>query len=151
MPSLPRNLLKAALCFGSILPVLHATPIDQRDRISAADTITVNVCIVGGGSTGTYSAVRLSQDLGKTVVVVEKTDRLGGHTETYIDPITGFPVDYGVQAFHNLSVVTNYFARFNVSLIVVPDTSPFTTDYVDLKTGKVVPGRAHLIPRQLWR
>jgi len=54
-------------------------------------------------STGTYSAVRLSQDLGKTVVVVERTDSLGGHTETYIDPITGFLVDYGILAFHNLS------------------------------------------------
>lgn len=49
-------------------------------------------------------------------------------------------MDYGVQAFHNLSVVTNYFARFNVPLTPVPLTSPFTTEYIDLSTGKVVPG-----------
>jgi hypothetical protein len=49
-------------------------------------------------------------------------------------------VDYGVLAFHNLSVVTNYFNRFGVPLTTVPLTSPFTTKYVDLTTGKVVPG-----------
>jgi hypothetical protein len=137
MPSLGRVLVGAALCFGRIL---HASPINERDHFSAADTITVDVCVVGGGSTGTYSAVRLSQDLGKSVVVVEKEDILGGHTNTYIDPVTKAPIDYGVQAFHNLSVVTNYFARFNVPLTPVPLTTPFTTEYVDLTTGKVVAG-----------
>jgi hypothetical protein len=82
----------------------------------------------------------LSQDLGKTVVVVEKSNVLGGHTNTFIDPVTNFPVDYGVQDFHNYSVVTNYFGRFNVPLTPVSLTNPFTTEYVDLKTGKVVPG-----------
>jgi hypothetical protein len=143
------NLLKAVLCFGSIFPALQASPIiDERDDISAADTITVDVAIIGGGSTGTYSAVRLSQDLGKTVVVVEKTDRLGGHTQTYIDPVTGYPVDYGVIAWHNIAVVTAYFARFNVSLSPVSLTSPFTTEYVDLTTGKVVPNYAPPNPAQ---
>jgi len=55
-------------------------------------------------------------------------------------------VDYGVQAFQNLSVVTNYFARFNVPLTPVPLTSPFTTEYIDLSTGKVVPGYAPADP-----
>jgi hypothetical protein len=140
MPSSVQYLLRAGLCVGSILPVLQASPINERDNFSAADTIIVDVCIVGGGSTGTYSAVRLSQDLGKSVVVIEKEDVLGGHTNTYIDPVTKLPIDYGVQAFHNLSVVTNYFARFNIPLTPVPVSSPFTTDYVDLKTGKVVAG-----------
>jgi hypothetical protein len=107
MPSPGRLLLGVALWFGSILPVLSTSPINGRDHFSAADTIIVDVCIVGGGSTGTYSAVRLSQDLGKSVVVVEKEGVLGGHTNTYIDPVTKFPIDYGVQASHNLSVVTN--------------------------------------------
>jgi hypothetical protein len=75
----------------------------------------------------------------KSVVIVEKTNRLGGHTQTYIDPVTGFPVDYGVQAYHNISVVTNFFARFGVGFSAVPFTTPFTTDYVDLTTGKAVP------------
>jgi hypothetical protein len=147
MYALAQNLLTAALCLGSTIPV-HALPIDERDDISAADTITVDVAIIGGGSTGTYSAVRLSQDLGKTVVVVEKTDRLGGHTQTYIDPVTGYPVDYGVLAWHNISIVTAYFARFGVSLSPVSLISPFTTEYIDLATGKVVPNYTPPNPAQ---
>jgi hypothetical protein len=64
-----------------------------------------------------------------------KTGRLGGHTDTYIDPVTQYPVDYSVLAYHNISVVTEFFKRFNVPLIAVPLTSPFTTKYVDLSTG----------------
>jgi hypothetical protein len=37
------------------------------------DIIVRDVAILGGGSSGTYSAIRLSKDLGKTVIVVEKT------------------------------------------------------------------------------
>ncbi|KAE9372618.1 FAD/NAD(P)-binding domain-containing protein [Stipitochalara longipes BDJ] len=141
MHSLRRSFLGAALIFGCNLPVLNASPIiNERDNFSAADTITVDVCIVGGGSTGTYSAVRLSQDLGKSVIVIEKADVLGGHTNTFIDPVTNTPIDYGVQAFHNLSVVTNYFARFDIPLTPVPLTIPFTSQYVDFTTGEVVKG-----------
>jgi hypothetical protein len=74
------------------------------------------------------------------VVVIEKADVLGGHTNTFIDPVTGSPVDYGVEAFHNLSVATNYFARFDVPLTPIPLTQPFTSEYVDLTTGQVVQG-----------
>jgi hypothetical protein len=43
MPSLRRSLLGAAFGFGSILPVLNASPIiNERDNFSAADTITVD-------------------------------------------------------------------------------------------------------------
>jgi hypothetical protein len=99
------------------------------------DIITRDVCIIGGGSTGTYSALRLG-DFNKTVVIVEVKDRLGGHTETYIDPTTQIPVDYGVEVFHNLSIVTEYFARFNVPLAaaVFP---PIPPQWVDFRTGKV--------------
>ena len=58
-----------------------------------------DVCVIGGGSAGTYTAVRLG-DLGRSVVVVEAKDRLGGHTETYHDPVTGGTVDIGVIVLH---------------------------------------------------
>ncbi|RYP85479.1 hypothetical protein DL770_005037 [Monosporascus sp. CRB-9-2] len=73
------------------------------------------VAILGGGSSGTYTAVRL-QDSGKTVVVVEADDALGGHTETYTDPVTGQRDDIGVLFFHNIPVVRDYFARFDIPL-----------------------------------
>jgi heterodisulfide reductase subunit A-like polyferredoxin len=62
------------LLLGAVLQLCLAKPPPTDE------TIIRDVCILGGGSTGTYAAVRLSQDLGKSVVVVEKTGRLGGHT-----------------------------------------------------------------------
>lgn len=136
------GVLKAALCIGSLVSLAHASPVLDERNSKPTETITVDVCIVGGGSTGTYSAVRLSEAFGKTVVVIEKTGRLGGHTETYIDPVTTFPVDYGVFGWHNISLVTDYFARLGVGLSAVPLSNPFTTAFIDLKTGKVVPNYA---------
>jgi hypothetical protein len=79
--------------------------------------LTKDIAIIGGGSAGTYSAIRL-RDSGKSVVVIEGTDRLGGHTQTYIEPNTGAPLDYGVQVWHNFPEVTNYFNRLNVAYTV---------------------------------
>jgi hypothetical protein len=42
MPLLSRRLLGAALGFGSILPVLNASPIINKRQFSAADTIEVD-------------------------------------------------------------------------------------------------------------
>lgn len=97
------------------------------------DVIIRDVCIIGGGSTGTYSAIRL-RDMGKSVAVVEIKDRLGGHTETYIDPVSHVPIDYGVEFFHNLSLVTDWFTRLGVSWTkaIIP---PINTQNVDFRTG----------------
>lgn len=83
---------------------------------TAADIIVKDVAIIGGGSAGTYSAISL-KDKGFSVVVVEKKDRIGGNTETYIDPATGTPVDIGVATWHNISIVTDYFRRFGIPLV----------------------------------
>lgn len=108
----------------------------------ASATITRDICIIGGGSTGTYSAIQLS-DAGKTVVVVEANDRLGGHTDTYTDPSTNETVDYGVVVFQNLDIVKNYFARFDIPLTTASFAAPGeVTDYVDFRTGKIVTGYA---------
>ncbi|KUJ18812.1 FAD/NAD(P)-binding domain-containing protein [Mollisia scopiformis] len=116
-----------------------AVPSILERGFASQDIITRDVVIIGGGATGTYAAVRLREDFNKSVVVIEKTGRLGGHTETYFDPVTGYPVDYGVQAWVDGPIVRNFTGRFNISL--VPAVSPpFATDYIDFKTGK------HVIP-----
>ncbi|KIJ29763.1 hypothetical protein M422DRAFT_115975, partial [Sphaerobolus stellatus SS14] len=66
--------------------------------------ITRDVAVIGGGSTGTYGAIRL-KDYGKSVVVIEAKDKLGGHTETYHDPSTGTTIDIGVLEWHDLPIV----------------------------------------------
>ena len=111
----------------------------------AADTSTSiirrDVCIIGGGSSGTYSAIRL-RDAGKTVAVVEAKNRMGGHTNTYTDPITNGTVDIGVILFHNLTIVRDYFARFEIPLgstAAAANNPQEIVSYVDYRTGRAVP------------
>lgn len=133
-----RFTLAAYVGIATALPYPEAS-IDPND-FQDDDIITRDICIIGGGSSGTYSAIRL-RELGKSVVVVEKQDRLGGHTQTYIDLATGIPVDYGVVVWHDLPLVTNYFAHFGIPLERTFFTFPgVTTEYVDLRTGEIVSG-----------
>ncbi|KAL4964357.1 amine oxidase, flavin-containing superfamily [Aspergillus stella-maris] len=102
------------------------------------DFITRDVAIIGGGSAGTYAAIRL-RDLGKSVVVVEKQAILGGHTDTYYDPVAG-PIDYGVWIYTNTTEARDFFARLNIPLRVdylVP-SNPDSLEF-DLRTGQPVP------------
>jgi hypothetical protein len=117
-------------------------PIADTDAAdySADAIITRDVCVIGGGSTGTYSAIRL-RDMGKSVVVVENNDRLGGHTHTYTDPATGGKVDIGVIVWHDLKLVHDYFDRFDVPLAKASfDTPGMVSEFVDYRTGKIVDG-----------
>lgn len=87
------------LCFAWISYALRVTadPFNPKNYANK-DVITRDVAVIGGGSTGTYAAVNL-QNLGKSTVLVERENILGGHTNTYTDPATNITVDYGLQAF----------------------------------------------------
>jgi hypothetical protein len=104
------------------------------------EVIERDVCILGGGSSGTYSAVSL-HDAGKSVVIVERKTRLGGHTETYVDPATGIPTDIGVVVFNDTPVVEAYFTRLGITTIPVSpaDLGGQQVDF-DFRTGKPVTG-----------
>ena len=82
--------------------------------------------------------VRL-RDLGKEVAVVETKDRLGGHTETYTDPVSGGKTDIGVIVWHNTDFVKNYFAHFDIPLEPAnfAPAPGVTSKTVDLATGNV--------------
>jgi hypothetical protein len=100
------------------------------------DVIERDVCVIGGGSSGTFTAVKL-RDAGKSVAVVERKDRLGGHCETYFDSATGLPIDYGVVVFHDLPLVRDYFSRFGVPLAPL-GLGGGSTRYYDYRTGNQV-------------
>jgi hypothetical protein len=126
-----------ALCCLNLVAALPGTPITfDETKYDSSSIITRDVCIIGGGSTGTYSAIRL-RDMGKSVVVVEREAILGGHTNTYSVPGTDIKIDYGVVVFHDLNIVHNYFSRFNIPLIkaVFPQS---TTEYINFQTGLLV-------------
>ena len=116
------------LGLAATLPSVSAAPNAQQttctvngNKHKVDEVITRDVAVIGGGSAGTYSAIRL-RDMGKSVVVIEGKDRLGGHTETYTDPLTNATLDFGVQVFHPIDIVKNYFARLGVAGQISPDT-----------------------------
>ncbi|KAF7720032.1 Beta-cyclopiazonate dehydrogenase [Penicillium ucsense] len=97
-----------------------------------------DVAIIGGGASGTYAAIRL-RDQGKSVILIEKEERLGGHTNTYEDPVTKTHVDYGVVVFHDNQLVKNYFDRLNVSWLVTdPHSTSGSPVYLDDQSAKPV-------------
>lgn len=111
-----------------------ATP---REALASAPIIERDVCVIGGGGAGAYAAVKL-RDAGKSVVVVERSSRLGGHAETYRSSPTSAPIDIGVQIFPNLPIVRNYFERYGVPLAANGSSGGSTRVTVDFRTGKPV-------------
>lgn len=125
------------ICLAVFSSKILAIPGDSNfGNFKPADIIDRDVAIVGGGSSGTYSALNL-KDKGKSVIVVEKEDRIGGHTETYIDPATSTPIDLGVIIFHNITAVRDYFQRMNIPLIKYVPQQSEPGNY-DFRTGKEV-------------
>jgi Flavin containing amine oxidoreductase len=104
----------------------------------AQRTIDRDVCIIGGGSSGSYTAVRL-RDQGVSVAVLERESRLGGHAQTYVDPVSGVPINTGVVVLENVSIVTDYLNRFGIQAAPA-SFSGGQTAYIDFVTGKVADG-----------
>lgn len=101
------------------------------------EEIERDVCIVGGGAAGTYAAIGL-RDRGRSVVVVEKSDRLGGHCETFRDPASGAPIDIGVIVFPDNELVRGFFGRFGVPLVTAALGGGAVNQFVDFRTGRAV-------------
>ncbi|KAF3386494.1 Beta-cyclopiazonate dehydrogenase [Penicillium rolfsii] len=97
-----------------------------------------DVAIIGGGASGTFAAIRLRNE-GKSTILIEKEHILGGHTNTYQDPVTKVFVDYGVEVFHNQEVVKEYFKTLNVSWTIANFGGEGTPVYLDDKTAKQIP------------
>ncbi|KAM0326586.1 hypothetical protein ACHAQA_006455 [Verticillium albo-atrum] len=102
-----------------------------------SQSISRDVVVVGGGAAGAHAAVWL-RDHGKTVVVVEKADQLGGHTDFYNDPETGKAINVGVQAWMEYKDTFDFAARMNVSTSGSMEFTTLDYKYIDFKTGKPV-------------
>ncbi len=106
---------------------------------SAVENMDRDVVIIGGGSSGSYCAVRLQQ-MGKSVALVEKENRLGGHTNTYVDSATGKTFDYGVHGFVNTSEVRDFFGSLNVPLAAAAGLgTAVTADFRHRSSGPAWP------------
>ena len=113
---------------------VNAVPSLEPANFEPEDIIRKDVCIIGGGCNGTYTAIR-PRDFGKSTIVIEKRESLGGHASTYTDPDTGVTLDIGVIVFGHLQEVKDFFARFDVPLKTAP-TSLGSPTYVDFSTGE---------------
>ncbi|PIG79916.1 FAD dependent oxidoreductase [Aspergillus arachidicola] len=134
----PWRLLYAVLL---TIALVNAQQPSEED-FSPEDTITRDVCILGGGATGTYAAIRL-KDMNQSIVVIERNDRLGGHTETlYVE--NGGHVDYGVQGVFNYDISRSFFNRLGVQYKPVTPGS-LINKYVNFKTGHEVPPPAGVL------
>lgn len=60
--------------------------------------ITTDILIVGGGLAGITAAIGL-KDSGQHIMLLEKTDVLGGRARSWPDPVTGDPVHIGPHIF----------------------------------------------------
>ncbi|PYH49499.1 monoamine oxidase [Aspergillus saccharolyticus JOP 1030-1] len=116
--------------------------------LDPCETISRDVIILGGGSTGTYAAIRL-KDQGKTVAVVERNDYLGGHGATYYTA-DHTPLNFGVEGFFNTSRTREYLERLQVPY-AGRTPAPAREVYLNLNTGHRVeypPGQRQ--PPDVW-
>ncbi|KAH8898824.1 FAD/NAD(P)-binding domain-containing protein [Thozetella sp. PMI_491] len=131
-------MLTSTLRKGAASLLLNAFLLSRAVSGATCPVITKDVVIIGGGASGTYAAVRLREDYGASILLIEKETVLGGHTNTFDDPETGVALNYGVQTYMNYMGAVPFFERFNIPLqAVVRFTSE--TVYVDPFTGNVVP------------
>lgn len=141
---------------AKLLPTLTTThPSLDIAAYPPSSIINRDVCVIGGGAAGTYGAVRF-HDEGRSVVIVESKNALGGHTQTYTDPITNTSINYGVQAYLNTTLVSSFFGRFDIQLAPLTAADVGTSgrqQYVDYTTGKELhgyaPGNASVVGKVL--
>ncbi|KAJ5432260.1 FAD/NAD(P)-binding domain-containing protein [Penicillium daleae] len=138
-------MFQPALRTLAILGLLAYTSFAHRDE----EVITRDIAIIGGGASGTFSAVRL-RDQGKSVILIEKESILGGHTNTYQDPVTKVPVDYGVEVFHAQQIVKDYLDRLNVSWVVAPNFGVGSI-YLDGQTAQPINYTSPDLPVARWQ
>ncbi|KAJ7289683.1 hypothetical protein C8J57DRAFT_1046095 [Mycena rebaudengoi] len=128
----------------SLLPFLSAFLFAHAAAVAASllpdyTTISRDVVVIGGGSSGTYAAVNFLAR-GRSVAVIEQQGRLGGHVETYHDPATGAPFNVGVTIYYNNTFNNAYFSLLGVPMAPVPFGAAADNVFLDLATGKTVPG-----------
>ena len=130
-----------SIAFFPLIGWAAAALIQSDTDISPQNTLNVDICVIGGGAAGTYSAIK-SKDLNKTVVLVEQQDRLGGHSKTYVDPGSNRSIELGVAEYMDTPIVREWFARFEVPLYQFNFSIPgVTSSYADFQTGQIATAR----------
>ena len=88
---------------SSLLSVAYAAP---------AQTLAKDVCVIGGGASGSYAAYQLKKR-GFDVAVLERDERLGGNCRTWYSEEG--PIDYGVQLLYPSQFVLDFLDELGVA------------------------------------
>ncbi|KAI6778261.1 uncharacterized protein J7T54_004168 [Emericellopsis cladophorae] len=102
-------------------------------------TIKKDVAIIGGGASGSHAAVWL-RDHGRTNVVIEKAEQLGGHTDFYKDPVSGLDINVGVQGWMEYGNGYNFPHRMGIPTTGSMSFTPNENYFVDFESGEPVEG-----------
>ena len=99
----------------------RSTPINHdagtsTDSCKCGDrTQQYDFVIIGGGSSRTYTAFQL-QKAGKNIALIKRNERLGGHFNTYIDPVTNETIDYSIINYINTTTAHDYFSYLDIPI-----------------------------------
>ncbi len=104
-------------------------------QLSSAHSNHNDVCIIGAGASGMYAALHL-HDRGYNITVIEKENRVGGHSHTYRPDDVSEGYDYGVRLLPNTKEVREMYDRFGLSLKKIRLDS-LKRKYVDISTGQL--------------
>ncbi|EER28082.1 hypothetical protein D8B26_006743 [Coccidioides posadasii str. Silveira] len=130
--------LSVAILSVLAYPLALAADIFSPDSYAAGDVIFRDFAIIGGGAAGTYAAIGL-RDMNRSIALVERSGRLGGHAVTYTAPKTGGTVDFGVQLYLNNTLCRNFFSRLNTPIANASFDFAGTPVYADFAWGTVLP------------
>ncbi|KAJ5182508.1 hypothetical protein N7492_000124 [Penicillium capsulatum] len=124
--------------WASLLSLGAIASATSRAEFTPENIISRDVCILGGGATGTYAAVQLREQ-GHSVALIEKKQILGGHAETIYLP-HGKYVNFGVEGYFNNDLTKKFFKQLDVDYEPLLPGSVITQN-VNFNTGKrVFPG-----------
>lgn len=131
--------VSVTLSLFAALGGVFAVPGRRYTNTASDITIQRDVVIIGGGSSGTFAAVKLRR-MGKKVALVERHGQLGGHTSTYHVPNSNITIDYGVQGYGDEDVIRNHFASFDIPTHIMPlsETGFGISNYLDFRNGRIV-------------
>jgi hypothetical protein len=120
-----RNIAASAAALSN--PSVFAAGTSERQ-------IAVDVCILGAGASGLYAASRLRK-LGYTVMVIEKSKRVGGHSQILRSDDGNNIFNMGVRVYPNTSFVKSFLDSYGIPLQKV-DVQAGSHSYVNMQTGE---------------
>ncbi|KAK6840059.1 hypothetical protein PG987_005925 [Apiospora arundinis] len=106
----------------------------RTQPLSLRPMLPLSVVVPGGA----HAALRL-KDMGKSIVLIEQEDILGGNIDSYTAPGSDKSMDFGVFSFIDYGGAAALFQRLNVST-APPARVRAPTKYVDFTTGAPIPG-----------